>query len=391
MLRTRPMTVASLALAALLGGAPAATALDAPASATAETSTTWAVAPASAEGPDGRVSFRHTIDPGGSVEEFVAVTNFSAAAAPFAIYASDGVVTEAGNFDLLPSGEAPVDSGTWVSIGEVEGATPRDGGGIVIDVPAGATTLVPLRVDVPEEATPGDHPAGVVAELARGDGESVQVASRVGVRLHLRVAGDVVASVVPGSITTSYSPSWNPFAPGTLTVDYVISNEGNVRLGATTTTQAAGLFGIGGASAAGEQREILPRQQTAASATVAVWPVFFAWGEVAAVPTIVGEDAVQAALVASATPFTVWTIPWSQLALLAVAALVVVLIVRARTRSEARVQARIAAAVSAAAAPSSAVAPPTDDPAQPDGAVQPENALQPDDAARARAVPERTV
>ena len=91
MLRTRPTIVASLALAALLGGAPAATALDAPASATAETSTTWAVAPASAEGPDGRVSFRHTIDPGGSVEEFVAVTNFSAAAAPFAIYASDGV------------------------------------------------------------------------------------------------------------------------------------------------------------------------------------------------------------------------------------------------------------------------------------------------------------
>ncbi|MFG6504052.1 hypothetical protein [Microbacterium sp. P05] len=351
MLRTRPVIAVAVALAAVFGGATAATALEAPSAAPdADAGTTWAIAPSSAEGPDGRVSFRHTIDPAASVDEFVAVTNFGTAPAPFAVYASDGVVTEAGNFDLLPSEAEPVDSGTWVSIGAVAGSTPRDGGGIVIEVPAASTTVVPIRVDVPTEATPGDHPAGVVAELVAADDSSVEVTSRVGVRLHLRVAGDVVASVVPGSVEASYSPSWNPFAPGTLTIDYVVSNSGNVRLGSTVTTQAAGLLGVGGESVSGEVREILPRQQAASSVAVDVWPLFFTWGDVTAVPVIVGEDAVEAELVTVTTPFTAWTIPWSQLVLLALLAVAVVVALRARRKAEARVQSRIDAAVAAASA-----------------------------------------
>ena len=352
MLRSRPALTLALALAGVLTSTSAAAALEAPAA--VESETTWAIAPSSEEGPDGRVSFRHTIDPGSALDEFVAVTNFSAAPAPFAIYASDGVVTEAGNFDLLPSGVEPVDSGAWVSIGEVEGSVPRDGGGIVLEVPAGATAVVPIRIDVPAEATPGDHPAGVVAELARTDDSAVQVASRVGARLHLRVAGDVVAAVVPEVVAASFAPSWNPFAPGTLTVEYVVSNEGNVRLGAATSTRAGGLFDIGGGSAAGDQREILPRQQTTASVTIPVWPLFFAWGEVTAEPVIVGEDAVPASLLPATTSFTAWTIPWSQLVLLALVAGAVVLVVRRRARAEAKVQARIAAAVSAASVPEDA-------------------------------------
>ena len=357
MLRTRPTTAIALTLIALLVVAPAVGGSE-PAAAVSDVDagTTWAIAPASAEGTDGRVSFRHTIDPGSAVDEFVAVTNFSEAPAPFAVYASDGVVTAAGNFDLLPSGEAPVDSGSWVSIGEVDGSMPRDDGGIVIEVAAGATAVVPIRIDVPAEATPGDHPAGVVAELARADESSVQVASRVGVRLHLRVAGDVVASVVPESVTTSYAPSWNPFAPGTLTVGYVLSNGGNVRLGSVTTAQEAGILGAGGGSTTQEQREILPRQESAAVATIDVWPLFFAWGEVTTAPTVVGEDAVQVDLSAVSVPFGTWVVPWSQLVLLVLLALIVVLIVRGRKRAELRVQARIAAAV-ATAQPAQSAAP----------------------------------
>lgn len=375
MLRRSPALTVALIFAAVFAAAPTAAALESRAAATddPQAGTTWAVAPSSAEGPDGRVSFRHTIDPGAGVEEYVAVTNFSPTAASFAVYASDGVVTEAGNFDLLPSGEQPVDSGAWVSIGSTEGSTARDGGGIRIEVPASSTTVVPVRIDVPADATPGDHPAGVVAELATGEGSSVQVSSRVGVRLHLRVAGDVVASVVPGSVSTSYAPSWNPFAPGTLTVDYVISNDGNVRLGSTTTTQAAGLLGIGSANASGEHREILPRQETAASTTLSVWPLFFAWGEVTAVPSVVGDDAVQAALVPATTPFTVWTVPWSQLALLALLVVAALVIVRLRTRAEARVQRRIAAAVTAAGHEPSA--PAADSPAAPESESRREPSL----------------
>ncbi|WP_449385934.1 hypothetical protein [Cellulomonas soli] len=136
-------------------------------------STTWTIEPADAQGPDGRISLRHTVDPGGSVSDHVSLTNFSTRAATFAVYAGDGVVNGSGDFDIRTDGVAE-DGGSWLTLGAVEGSAPRPAGGLVVEVPAGSSVLVPLTVAVPQDATPGDHPAGVVAELVQGDGSTVQ-------------------------------------------------------------------------------------------------------------------------------------------------------------------------------------------------------------------------
>lgn len=49
---------------------------------------------------------------------------------------------------------------------------------------------------------------------------------------------------------------------------------------------------------------------------VSAWPLFRSDGEETVVPVVVGDDEVDAVLVAALLPFSVWTIPWAQLALL---------------------------------------------------------------------------
>lgn len=346
-LLTVGLAVAGVGGLAVAGPVSAAESSPGPSEST--TGTTWALQPSAAEGPDGRVSLRHVVAGGGEASDLVAVTNFSDRSATFAVYASDGTVTSDGNFDVLPAGEEAVDGGTWITISPVEGSTPRDGGGVVLDVPAGSTVVLPVQIRVPDNATPGDHPAGIVAELVRAEGGGVQLATRVGVRVHLRVAGDVVAELVPEGVTVSYAPSWNPFAPGTVTVQFVVANAGNVRLGAETVASVAGPLGIAPGQVGIEQREVLPGQAAVETVEIPVVPLFFAWGEIATTPVVVGEDDVDTPLSAGTASFTVWTVPWSQLALLAALIGAFFLIRALRRRNAARVQARIDAAVAAAA------------------------------------------
>lgn len=349
------IAAAVVAAAAVVLSAPAAFASAADDSA----EITWSVEPSDDEGPDERVSLRHELAAGGSVSDHVAVTNYSAEPATFAVYASDGIVSATGDFDLLPGDVEPTDGGSWVEIGDVEGGTAREGGGVVVEVAAGESTVIPVEIEVPENVTPGDHPAGIVAELVLDDGSSVQMSSRVGVRAHLRVEGDIVAQLTPQDVVATYTPSWNPFAPGTVDLEYTVVNTGNVRLGAVTDASVAGPFGIAAASASAESREILPGQQSVYQAQLAVWPLFLGRGEITAEPLVVGDDEVPVEPTATVAAFSVWTIPWVQLATIAALVIAVVLLIRSRRRSAAKVQAKIDAAVAAAVATSKDDEPPS--------------------------------
>lgn len=159
-----------------------------------------------------------------------------------------------------------------------------------------------------------------------------------------------------------WEPSWNPFAPGTVHVSYRVANTGDVRLAAHAATELAGPFGAGGAEHRTELREVLPGQSGTVEAELRVWPLVRATGQVATRPWVVGEDVVDAALRTGTAPVTVWTVPWAQLALVALVA-GGVLGVRWQRRRAARVlQERVDAALAAAgAAPTSDDAPTSGD------------------------------
>lgn len=337
------LPAAAVALCApAAAAAPRAADDDAPAG-----TVTWALAPADAHGADGRISLRHDLDPGSAVDDHVLLSNFSAEPTTFVLYAGDGVVGDGGAFDIA-TGE-PEDGGSWVALGPVGEARADPDGRLALELPPESSVVVPVHVAVPDDATPGDHPAGVVAELAP-DGDAVEVASRVGVRLHLRVTGDVAADLAVRDVRATWVPSWNPLARGHVHVTYAVGNAGNVRLGATSTATATGLLGLGTASRETAQRELLPGDSARVEVDLPAWPTLRTGVEVSALPGAVGEDALDAPLREAVATATAWTVPWSQLALLLLLVGVPVALRRVRRRSAARVQARIDAAVARARA-----------------------------------------
>lgn len=297
--------------------------------------TEWGVVPADASGPDGRVSLRHVVDPGGSVVDAVAVTNHSAASATFAVSAGDGVVGSDGAYDVQTA--QPVDGGSWVRIDGL------DGGAVALE--AGETRVLPVTIDVPADATPGDHPAGIVVGLS-ADEAGVTVTHRVGVRLHLQVAGEIEPGLRIDTATARFEPSWIPFAPGTLTVEYRVTNTGNVRFGASAAADASGVLGLLPAAGRGDVFELLPGGSATQRVEMPLAPLFFTAGEVAVTPVAIGDDRVPLPEAAS-SGFSALAMPWPALAALALGAgvivLAVVVVIRGRGRTQRRIDAAIAA------------------------------------------------
>lgn len=296
---------------------------------------TWGIAPADANGaPDGRVSVRTTLDPGATLTDQVVVTNYSDFDLTFDLLASDGVTGEDGSFDILSAQETPADSGAWIDIAPS------------VEVPALTSTAVPFTITVPPDATPGDHPAGITAALSQEnpavEGTNVQFEARVGVRLHLRVAGDLLPVLTVSDLSTTFDAGINPFAPGLLTTSYTVTNTGNVRLGSVQEVLTTGLLGYRVHSGAGdlalEQREILPGDSVVISTQQRAWPMGSLATTLTAQSLIVGEDEVDATqLVAVVAETSVVALPIPQVAFLIIVALGVYLLWRLRSRRQRRI------------------------------------------------------
>lgn len=282
----------------------------------------WTIRPSSTEGPDDRISLRHEIEPGQAISDHVAVTNLGVNDAVFTVQVGDGVLGANGAFDI-DAGE-PTGGGTWVEVGGLDDGT--------VPVPAGDTVVLPVTIRVPDDATPGDHPAGITVASSQADGD-VTVTYRVGVRLHLRVAGDIESTLAVSVVDTDFRSSWIPFAPGTLQVRYRIENTGTVRLGAGTRVDASGVFGI--AAATGElvtTDELLPGDAVTDVVEFEVWPVGYVSGAVETSGLAVGQDEVGDPGAASAD-YSRPAISWTGLLVLALLAGAVV---RYRSRSATR-------------------------------------------------------
>jgi hypothetical protein len=296
------------ALAFVAGPAPAAVA-----------ATEWSVTPATAEGADGRVSLRHTVEPGAAVDDAIVVSNLGAEEARFAVSAGDGVVGDSGAFDIA-RGEAS-GAGAWIRIGGLD-----DGG---LTLAPGEARVLPVTVTVPAGATPGDHPAGIVVGVSSGD-DSSTVTTRLGVRLHLRVAGEVVPELRVKDVTATFVPSLIPFAPGELAVDYTIENAGNVRLGAAAAVRSEGVFGLAPTDVVEQAGELLPGDTVTREVRMDVAPLMVLFGGLEVSPLAVGEDEVTvpaATTVDFVSPAMSWT---GLLAALVVIGLAAIPLVRSR-------------------------------------------------------------
>lgn len=211
----------------------------------------WAAQPSDASGnPDGRTRFELDADPGATLTEHVLITNSSTEEREFAVYGADAFNTSTGGYDVLAAAEVSTDVGSWVS---VEAPT--------VTIPALSTAVVPFTVTVPDAATPGDHPGGVVVSpvrLQEAD-NGVVVDTRIAVRLAVRVAGEIAPALEVRGLSASFAGSWVPFGSAPATITYEVVNTGNVMVTGEPRIRVTGPFGVTLAEVdADETRQVLP-------------------------------------------------------------------------------------------------------------------------------------
>lgn len=309
----------------------------------AATPVTWGVRPADTVHGTERPNYAYALEPGTSLDDAIIVSNYTQTPLTFRVYAADGFITEAGELDLLPAGEESKALGSWVTFEAAD-----------VTIDGGGTVTVPFTVTVPADATPGDYAAGVVSSLLVENAEGVSVDRRLGSRMHLRVAGDLVPAVVVDDVTVTYDGTLNPFAAGDATVTFTVTNDGNTRLAPGQKVRVAGPWGAGAQDAPRvELPEMLPGTSVTQTVTVdGVWPL----GRVGADVTVTAE-VVTAIGAADAAPLPVapatgtastFALPWSALALLVLVAGGVVLQRRNARRRRAADERKVAEAVAEA-------------------------------------------
>lgn len=307
--------LAVVAMTTLLGSTGAAAATTAP---DAGSTISWSVSPSGPEGPDGRRIIDVDLAPGGSVDEHVLVRNHSDQAVTFDITANDGYLTASGKFDMRPRDHVPTEAGAWVQAVDT------------LTLGAGDAAVVPILLQVPADATPGDYSAGVAASVVSSTDSVVAVEHRVGVRVNIRVAGDLAPALTLEDVEARYTQSWNPFAPGSVTISSTVANSGNVRLRSELSASTAGWAGRA-VTAAVESPDLSPGAEAVVVVTTEkVWPL----GPVRTTVTL-QPSADDAALAPVVRSLTTWALPLPQIALL-LAALAATVALRAVVRGRRR-------------------------------------------------------
>ncbi len=193
--------------------------------------------------------------------------NFGNQQLTFRVYATDAFNSPEGGFDLLPGSEEPTDVGTWVEVAQE-----------FVTVPPGEQITLPITINIPDGATPGDHTGAILAaneaQSTGPDGDTVVLDRRTGTRLFLRVNGPLNPELAVEDVSTDYDPSVNPLA-GSAQVTYTIANRGNVRLSGSSNVSVSGPFGLGEQTLpATDFPELLPGGSITVTADVEDVPAF---------------------------------------------------------------------------------------------------------------------
>ncbi len=310
----------------------------------------WGVKTAPADTGEGRQYYAFIAAPGTTIDDVLIISNHDDADLTLDVYGADGFTTESGQLDVLPRAEESTELGSWITFGEDS-----------VTIPAGESAEVPFTVHIPDNATPGDYAGGVITSLPSPVQDAgVTVDRRLGVRVQLRVDGDLQPGAVISDLSVTYTPTVNPIGTATAEIAYTVRNAGNTRWSATQTVELSGPFGLFRTTAAGADPipELLPGDSWSVTArSDQIILLFWLTADVTldpAGPEGFGDDHVPAPPSAAAG---VIAMPWAALVVLAAVAAGILLWARQRRRRRAAEDARVRAAVEEALAAEKAARP----------------------------------
>jgi hypothetical protein len=307
----------------------------------------WAVRTASNSYGADRANFSYPINPGGQQQDGIVVVNHGTTALDLVVYAADGFTTSGGQLDLLTKDAKSVGVGAWVH-------PDRD----IVHVDAGQSVEVPFTISVPDKVAPGDYAGGIITSLKQPDqAAGINVDRRLGIRIRLRIGGELNPGLAVENLKVDYGTSINPFANGDATLSYTIHNTGNAILSARQAATISGPFGSAKVVVAAipVSPQLLPGETWKVSVHVnGVVAAFRLTAAVTLTPILLdpsGSTFAQPPVVAKSHA---WVVPWPVLlCLLLVVALIAVLVrtaqhrrVQRKTDEDARIQDAVEAALS---------------------------------------------
>jgi hypothetical protein len=307
----------------------------------------WTVRTASNDFGADRTGYAYTVDPGNTVDDGLVVANHGAEPLVLGVYAADGYTTKAGQFDVLTAKQKSTQVGAWVTVAPA-----------TVTVQPGQTAEVPFTLTVPENASPGDYAGAIVTSLTQPDTQQgINVDRRLGIRIALRVGGDLKPGLAVEDLSVGWDGGLNPFAGGDATVTYTLHNTGNAVLTAQSGTGLTGPFGWFPTAVAtkDEPPQLLPGEKWKVTVPARDVPATFVLAATATATPIVKDasGSTSAMPVVSSTAYGA-AVPWTAVLLLLifVAAVVVALrlLPRLRARRRAAEDARVEEAVAAALA-----------------------------------------
>ncbi|MEU8238549.1 DUF916 domain-containing protein [Actinoplanes missouriensis] len=319
------------ALVAVLSPAPAhAVAAVPPAVArAAEGDVTWTVRTGSNSYGADRSSYSYAVNAGAAATDALVVANHGKAPLTLAVYAADGYTTGEGQLDLLTADKKSVAIGAWVHAGSS-----------AVTVPAGKEASIPFSVDVPANATPGDYVGGIVTSLSQASDQTINVERRLGIKIKLRVGGDLVPGLAVEDFTIDYAGSANPFGTGDATVSYTIRNTGNAVESARQQVSIAGPFGWlrTDAGAVDSPPELLPGESWNVTVPLHdVSPAVVLTATAQLTPLLTDASGSTTSLDPVTATAHVWALPWTLTVLIVVlVGLIVAGVVTSRRRRAAR-------------------------------------------------------
>jgi hypothetical protein len=272
---------------------------------------TWSVGPAGENGLAERTYFVYTLAPGARLVDTVAVSNLDDEPLTLAIYPADAYNTSGDGGFALRNPEDPKEGvAAWVRTGVNE-----------YTIAPGMSAQIPFELDIPADATPGDHAGAIIAakaDLEEGGGTSnldVRLRRRVGSRIYVRVEGPLDPALSVKNLHADGHQAAVPFITGRGGVDvsYTVENTGNARLTPKAQVELVGPFGVVVHRSEAEQLpELLPGGSVDRTAHIDGLPPL---GRLSLRVKVTSDEA------ATRSAHTLWAFPWAWLAIAVVAVL----------------------------------------------------------------------
>ncbi|MFF4592371.1 WxL protein peptidoglycan domain-containing protein [Amycolatopsis sp. NPDC001319] len=275
----------------------------------------WAVSTAANEFGADRVNYSYTAGAGEQVHDGLKVVNNGTAPLELAVYTADAFTRPDGQVDLLARDKKSVGVGAWARAAADH-----------VKLGPGESADVPFTITVPSGTKAGDFLGGIVTSVQQGT-----VERRLGIRIRLRVGGDLAPALSVEDAHVDYSGTANPFGSGDATLSYTLHNTGNAITAARQSASVSSLFGAWTAPAATipDSPQLLPGETWHVSVPVhGVVPGVRLSADVSLTPLLTDASGSVAPLAVVTGSAGGWAIPWTLLVVLVLLVLVVVFVIR---------------------------------------------------------------